>query len=149
MPGAGWMNQKKIGAQLSAGVIDQSVIDDSVLRILTTMYKFGVMDKYAQWDAKKLLTNVTTEASVQMARYLSTQSHVLIKNQDNLLPLPKKLTKKVAVLGLADSSNCLVHGGGSGSGAASVASFQAAVLTDIYLRNVCSCHEILRRNGRG
>ena len=79
------------------------------------MYKFGVMDNYAQWDAKKLLTNVTTEASVQMARYLSTQSHVLIKNQDNLLPLPKKLTKKVAVLGLGDSSNCLVHSGGSGS----------------------------------
>jgi hypothetical protein len=27
-----------------------------------------------------------------------------------------------------------------------VASFLAAVLTEIYLRNVCSCQEILRRN---
>jgi hypothetical protein len=34
-------------------------------------------------------------------------------------------------------------------GAASVASFQAAILTEIYLCNVCSCQEILRRNGRG
>jgi hypothetical protein len=34
-------------------------------------------------------------------------------------------------------------------GAAAVASFLAAVLTEIYLRNVCSCQEILRRNGRG
>eukprot|EP01047_Picozoa_sp_COSAG01_P059075 COSAG01_NODE_7046_length_3377_cov_4.561853_3_plen_66_part_00 len=34
-------------------------------------------------------------------------------------------------------------------GAASVASFQAAVLTEIYLCNVCSYQEILRRNGRG
>jgi hypothetical protein len=34
-------------------------------------------------------------------------------------------------------------------GAASVASFLAAVLTEIYLCNVCSCQEILRRNGRG
>ena len=148
------MNQEKIGAQLKAGIIDESVVDASVMRILTTMYahpqlcktapsdfwagpvhkdlafrfglsalslawsryKFGVMDKYAQWDAKKLMTNVTTEASVQMARHLSTQSHVLIKNEGGILPLPKgKLTKKVAVLGLADSSNCLVHGGGSGS----------------------------------
>jgi hypothetical protein len=34
-------------------------------------------------------------------------------------------------------------------GAASVASFLAAVFTEIYLCNVCSCQEILRRNGRG
>eukprot|EP01047_Picozoa_sp_COSAG01_P051714 COSAG01_NODE_5365_length_4308_cov_1.852697_4_plen_77_part_00 len=27
--------------------------------------------------------------------------------------------------------------------------FQAAVLAEIYLCNVCSCQEILRRNGRG
>jgi hypothetical protein len=35
------------------------------------------------------------------------------------------------------------------SGATSVASFLAAVLTEIYLCNACSCQEILRRNGRG
>jgi hypothetical protein len=34
-------------------------------------------------------------------------------------------------------------------GAASVASLLAAILTEIYLCNVCSCHEILRRNGLG
>jgi hypothetical protein len=34
-------------------------------------------------------------------------------------------------------------------GAAAVASFLAAVLTEICLCNVCSCHEVLRRNGRG
>eukprot|EP01047_Picozoa_sp_COSAG01_P038722 COSAG01_NODE_3158_length_6489_cov_2.264945_2_plen_155_part_00 len=36
-----------------------------------------------------------------------------------------------------------------GGGAASVASFLAAVLAEIHLCNVCSCQEILRRNGRG
>jgi hypothetical protein len=30
-----------------------------------------------------------------------------------------------------------------------VASFLAAVLTDVYLCDVCSCQEILRHNGRG
>jgi hypothetical protein len=34
-------------------------------------------------------------------------------------------------------------------GAASVASFVAAVLAEIYLCNVCSCQEVLRRNGHG
>jgi hypothetical protein len=38
---------------------------------------------------------------------------------------------------------------GCEGGAASVASFLAAVLAAIYLCNVCSCQEILRRNGRG
>jgi hypothetical protein len=33
-------------------------------------------------------------------------------------------------------------------GAAAAASFLAAVLTGIYLCNVCSCHETLRRNDR-
>jgi hypothetical protein len=41
------------------------------------------------------------------------------------------------------------HGDHGGGGAASVASFEAAVLTEIYLCNVCSCQETLRRNGPG
>eukprot|EP01047_Picozoa_sp_COSAG01_P029631 COSAG01_NODE_2037_length_8579_cov_119.860849_10_plen_185_part_00 len=43
----------------------------------------------------------------------------------------------------------LCSGGQSADGAASVASFLAAVLAKIFLCNVCSCQEILRRNGRG
>jgi hypothetical protein len=39
--------------------------------------------------------------------------------------------------------------GFGGGGAAAVASFLAAVLTEIYLCNVCSCPKLLRRNGRG
>jgi hypothetical protein len=37
--------------------------------------------------------------------------------------------------------------GGDDTKARAVASFSAAVLTEIYLCNVCSCHDILRRNG--
>jgi hypothetical protein len=37
----------------------------------------------------------------------------------------------------------------SAAGAAAVASVEAAVVTEIYLCDVCSCQEILRRNGRG
>ena len=36
-----------------------------------------------------------------------------------------------------------------GFGAASVVSFVAAVVTEIYLCDVCSCQETLRRHGRG
>jgi Ca2+-binding EF-hand superfamily protein len=40
-------------------------------------------------------------------------------------------------------------GGAAAGGAAAVASFLAAVLTEIYLCGIFSCPEILRRNGRG
>jgi hypothetical protein len=43
----------------------------------------------------------------------------------------------------------VVAGARAACGAAAVASFLAAVLTEIYLCGVCSCQEILRRNGRG
>jgi hypothetical protein len=116
MPSAGFMNEAKIKAQLQAGIIGPEVVDASVTRLLTTMFKFGVMDKPEQWDWKKLQDNVTTAASVAMARELSAVSHVLIKNQDNILPLNQGSPgKKVAVFGLADASSCIVHGGGSGS----------------------------------
>jgi hypothetical protein len=48
-----------------------------------------------------------------------------------------------------ESAAVLRHLGACLQGAAGVASFAAAVLTEIYLCNVCSCQEMLRRNGRG
>jgi hypothetical protein len=58
---------------------------------------------------------------------------------------------RIAARGGGGSTHAGGGGGGRavGSGAASVAFFLAAVLTEIYLCNVCSCHEILRRDGRG
>jgi hypothetical protein len=58
---------------------------------------------------------------------------------------------------VADRVTTLVHGDmhlgnmifEEQDGAASVASFLAAVLAGIYLCSVCSCQEILSRNGRG
>jgi hypothetical protein len=38
---------------------------------------------------------------------------------------------------------------GAASVASLLASLLAAILTDIYLCNVCLCHEMLRRNGLG
>jgi WD40 repeat protein len=54
---------------------------------------------------------------------------------------PLRLEGHSAVLGVERNSTYV--------GAASVASFEAAVLAEIYLCNVCSCQEILRRHGRG
>jgi hypothetical protein len=53
--------------------------------------------------------------------------------------------KRQAIPGLAMSRSI----GDKLAGAAAIASFLAGVWAEIYLCNVCSCQEILRRNGRG
>eukprot|EP00931_Biecheleriopsis_adriatica_P075811 TRINITY_DN49598_c0_g1_i1.p1 TRINITY_DN49598_c0_g1~~TRINITY_DN49598_c0_g1_i1.p1 ORF type:complete len:727 (-),score=142.39 TRINITY_DN49598_c0_g1_i1:78-2258(-) len=115
MPGGAFLNADKIQQGLKNGGINQSAVDDSVTRILWSMFQVGVMDVPAStWDWKKLENNVTTDASVASARKLAASSTVLLKNTDALLPLPSEKPIKIAVLGFADD-NAVVHGGGSGS----------------------------------
>jgi beta-glucosidase len=94
------------------------------------MFSAGVMDTYAKdkgaYDYSKHAANVTTEASVQLARTLSSASTVLLKNDGGILPL--KTSAKLAVIGLADASNALTHSGGSGQ---VVPSFTATPLSSI------------------
>jgi len=112
MPGAGFMNAELIKPAMDAGTITQAAIDDSVTRILWSMFSVGVMDEpVSTWDWKNLAKNVTSEASVASARHLSAISTVLLKNSDGTLPLPQN--KKIALLGFA-GSNAVVHGRGSG-----------------------------------
>jgi hypothetical protein len=56
---------------------------------------------------------------------------------------------KASVMPVAGGLLVARRGSDGWAGAASVASFLAAVLTEIYLCNVCSYQEILRRNGCG
>lgn len=101
---------------LVTGVLEMqaAAVDDSVTRILYSMFAVGVMDEpVSTWDWGKKKTNATTEESVASARRLASCSTVLLKNDDSLLPLPAS-GKTVAVIGFGDVG-AVVHGGGSGS----------------------------------
>ncbi len=113
MPGNGFMNVAAIKAGLAAGNITNAAIDDSIFRILRAMYSVGVMDAPSgTWNSSNIKKNVTTEASVVLARQLAAKATVLLKNDMNILPLDR--TKTIAFIGFA-SDNAIVHGGGSGS----------------------------------
>jgi len=113
MPHDKYMNTEAITAGIAAGNITTAKVDDAVTRILYAMFSVGVMDEpVSAWDWHKQHNNATTEASVQIARELSSASTVLLKNADNLLPLP--LGKKIAVIGFG-TAGAVVHGGGSGA----------------------------------
>jgi beta-glucosidase len=84
---------------VKSGQIKESYIDQSLERLFTIRYRLGMFDpvsmvKYAQTPAAALEAPAHKAHALKMAQ----QSIVLLKNENNTLPLNKKL-KKVVVLG--------------------------------------------------
>ena len=101
-----WSNfEKYIGNE-----IKEERLDDAVKRILATMYKFDQINineekKFPNID---LLKNTITRDNKKLNREAATQSNVLLKNEDDILPLRHLRGKKLAVIGNdATYSNCL------------------------------------------
>ena len=103
MPGNTSFNQESLKG------IPENVIDDSVVRILAPFFEVGTFDNP---NPNQISNNVTSVEHVAIARELSENSTILLKNDDNVLPL-KKRNLKVAVVG-TQAWNPIVHGGGSG-----------------------------------
>ena len=81
------------------GRISESYIDQSLTRLFTTRYKLGMFDpvsmvKYAQTSASVLESQPHKDHALKMAR----ESIVLLRNENNTLPL-KKTIKRIAVVG--------------------------------------------------
>ncbi|MCK9410665.1 MAG: glycoside hydrolase family 3 C-terminal domain-containing protein [Prolixibacteraceae bacterium] len=76
----------------------EPLIDEAVKNILTVKFKAGLFDK--PYVAPKMLSElIHTEKSVKLARELAEESIVLLKNQDNTLPLSLSGLKSIAVIG--------------------------------------------------
>lgn len=89
-------NLKKL---VEDGKVDISLIDDAVRRILRVKFELGLFDnpyKYCNEEREK--TEVYSTENQNFAREVAKKSIVLLKNQDQLLPLRKDL-KTVAVIG--------------------------------------------------
>ncbi|MEZ9949390.1 glycoside hydrolase family 3 N-terminal domain-containing protein [Vibrio breoganii] len=79
------------------GLVDISLIDDSVRRILEAKFKLGLFDenRYTSLERKKLLGS---DDSWEISLEASRKSLVLLKNED-VLPLSANNIKKVLVVG--------------------------------------------------
>jgi beta-glucosidase len=90
---------KALVQAVKTGKIPESQIDISVKRLFMIRFRLGMFDpvemvKYAQTPASVLESPAHQEHALKMAQ----QSMVLLKNENNTLPLNKKI-KKIAVLG--------------------------------------------------
>ena len=82
---------------LDAGRIDEARLDDAVSRVLTAKFRTGLFERpYVdeQWHK----TALRAEEHVDKALELAEQCVVMLKNREQVLPLPKKGVK-LAVLG--------------------------------------------------
>jgi beta-glucosidase len=80
------------------GVVPVSLVDAAVRRVLQAKHKLGLFDDpYRFCNEAREQAAVVTPESRKLARAAARESMVLLKNQDNLLPLSK--SKSIAVVG--------------------------------------------------
>jgi len=103
MVGEGYLTTLK--KSLSEGKITQADIDQSCRLVLEAKYKLGLFDDpYKYCDVNRAKNNILTPAHLAKAREAAGKSFVLLKNDQQTLPLAK--TGKIALIGpLANSGS--------------------------------------------
>jgi beta-glucosidase len=89
---------KDLAKMVRAGTINVKQIDAAVARLLTAKFKAGLFEKKLP-DSAGMKAKLHTSSSVALSRSIAEESIVLLKNQDNLLPLDAKKIKSIAVIG--------------------------------------------------
>jgi beta-glucosidase len=96
MVGEGFLLHTK--ALLNEGKVSQKAIDDACRRILEAKYKLGLFDDpYRYLSDERAQTEILTPANRKAARTIAENSMVLLKNENQLLPLDP--SKKIALIG--------------------------------------------------
>jgi beta-glucosidase len=84
--------------QVKAGKVSEAAVDLSVSRVLTAKFMAGLFDDpYVNADYAEKITNNAEHQ--QLALKAAHEAIILLKNQDNLLPLAKNKYKRIAVIG--------------------------------------------------
>lgn len=101
MVGEGFLTTLK--QSLKEGKVSIQMIDAACRKILEAKYKLGLFDDpYRYCDPQRAKTDIFAAAHRKAARETAAQTFVLLKNQNNILPLKKSGT--VALIGpLADN----------------------------------------------
>jgi beta-glucosidase len=103
MVGEGFLTT--LGKSLEEGIVTLAEIDQACRRVLEAKYKLGLFDDpYRYFDETRPEKEILTAENRQAAREVAARSFVLLKNNNQVLPLKKSGT--VALIGpLADNKN--------------------------------------------
>ena len=91
---------------VNSGKVDIKLIDDAVRRILRVKYELGLFDDpYKYCNNERSIQELGSDQNMQLALDAAKKSIVLLKNNNNLLPLEKD-GEKIALIGpLVDDKN--------------------------------------------
>ena len=93
-------------AAVESNAVPMSVIDDKLIRRFRTMMQFGLFDNH------RIDETDSSSAGRRKARELAEEGMVLLKNNDNELPLYPAKLQSIAVIG-PYSTKAMTGGGGS------------------------------------
>ena len=102
---------------ISEGKVDEKKIDNSVRLILEMKWRLGLFeDPYRYFDKERAKSNILTKEHLELARDAARKSSVLLKNDNNALPLNLEKIDSIALLGpMADSKHDMI-GNWAGAG---------------------------------
>jgi len=103
------MNAKALLPTIKSGDLKESVIDNKIRRILNTYNRFGLFENPDISNNYVLDENFVRQTSLNAAR----GGMVLLKNENNILPLNSKIIKTIAVIW--PNGHPFVTGGGGSS----------------------------------
>jgi len=83
---------------VTSGKLDVKYIDQAVRRVLTVKFTLGLFDN-PYGDPTKVASIVHSAANVAISKEVADESAVLLKNDNNILPLNLSKYKSIAVVG--------------------------------------------------
>lgn len=88
------------------GVVDESLVDDAVRRVLRYKFEAGLFDDpFRYFDESRASKTVRCQSHQQTARKAARESLVLLKNERDVLPLAEDVDEIAVIGALADSSD--------------------------------------------
>ncbi|MEZ4591993.1 MAG: glycoside hydrolase family 3 C-terminal domain-containing protein [Chloroflexota bacterium] len=91
MPGpARWMDPQKVVAAVEAGTLEEAVVDDKVRRLLRTLGRVGLLGEAPP---------PAVAPDPNLPRTAAAEAIVLLKNENDLLPLNPDKAQKIVVIG--------------------------------------------------
>ena len=108
MPGPPRFFGEELLKAVRRGDVEERIINDKVRRILGLLYKTGAFEK--KHAAAKKITDVPEHR--KLALEATGEAIVLLKNENNVLPLDAQFIRSIAVIG-PNAAEARIEGGGS------------------------------------
>lgn len=109
MPSGVQMNKENLMPAIESGELDEAVIDNKIRRILGVYNRLGFFEKSDLSKDFRLDTAYVKDVALNVAR----EGIVLLKNEDDVLPLNKDEAKNIVIIG--PNGNAAITGGGGSS----------------------------------